>query len=42
MIISNQKSKTAIRSVALTMNGQDLIAVNDEGFIFVWKKNKNI
>ena len=38
MVLINSKSKTAIRSIALSMNGLDLIAVNDEGFIFIWKK----
>lgn len=38
LTITHIKSKVPIRSVALSMNGQNLIAVNDEGHIFIWKK----
>jgi hypothetical protein len=38
MTITHLKSKVPIRSVALSMNGQEMIAVNDEGYVFVWKK----
>lgn len=39
LTISHAKSKIPIRSVALSMNSQHLIAVNDEGCIFIWKKS---
>ena len=38
MMIVNQKSKKAIRSIALSMNGRELFAANDEGAVFIWKK----
>lgn len=38
-IVQNaNKSKAAIRSVALSMNGQILIAVNDEAQVLIWRK----
>lgn len=33
------KSKAPIRSVALSMNAQVLIAVNDEGQVLIWRKD---
>lgn len=33
------KSKKVIRSIALTMYGREMLAVNDEGEIFIWKKD---
>ena len=38
-VISNPKSKKLIRSIALSLRGREMIAVNDEGEIFIWKKN---
>lgn len=38
LTLTHLKSKVPIRAVALSMNGQNIIAVNDEGCIFIWKK----
>lgn len=36
--LTNQKSKGIIRSIALSLNGNDLITSNNLGNIFIWKK----
>jgi polycomb protein EED len=38
-VVSHAKSKKLIRSIALSVYGREMIAVNDEGEIFIWKKN---
>jgi polycomb protein EED len=38
-ILMNPKSKKVIRSIALSMNGKEMFAVNDEGEVFVWSKD---
>jgi hypothetical protein len=40
-VIAHPDSKCTIRSVALSRSGRVLIAVNDEGQIFIWKKKLN-
>lgn len=36
--LTNQKSKGIIRSIALSLNGNDLITSNNLGNIYIWKK----
>ena len=38
-IITNPRSKKLIRSIALSMDARHMLATNDEGEIFVWKKD---